>query len=84
MTINTIESTASWVAPLQIAHKAMSIHSASERLISQVTNHICKAVFVKSRLAQGIVSRFMLFVWGDKSKILLIKKASAKNDKNWK
>jgi len=30
--------------------------------------------------AQGIVSRFMLFVWGDKSKILHCKKASAKND----
>ena len=29
---------------------------------------------------QGIVSRLMLFVWGDKSNILLIKKASSKND----
>jgi len=38
------------------------------------------ASYYQAHLAQDIVSRFMLFVWGDKSKILHCQKASAKND----
>jgi len=49
MAIIAIESATTWVNPLQIAHRAMSIHSAGERSITQVMDHACKAVFVKSR-----------------------------------
>ena len=38
------------------------------------------AKIAETMVAQGIVSRFMLFVWGDKSKILHCQKASAKSD----
>jgi hypothetical protein len=49
MMITAIRSAATWVTPLQIAHGAISIHSAGERSINQVMDYACKAVFIKSR-----------------------------------
>ena len=49
MMITAIRSAATWVTPLQIAHGAISIHSAGERSINQVMDHACKAVFIRSR-----------------------------------
>jgi len=49
MAIAAIGSAARWVNPLQIAHGAISIHSAGGRSINQVMDQACEAVFVKSR-----------------------------------